>query len=476
MGRRPAAEASGQWVKNMSEKSRTVKQGNRNDLTTGTVWKKLLVFFVPIAAGTIIQQLYNAVDGLILGRFVGTSALAAVGGSSAQIINVLVGFFVAMTAGASVVIGQIYGAGRREDLDRAIGNAVAGLGVLGILLMTFGLIASPALLRMLQTPEETMEGAILYLRIYFLGVPFVMILNMESSILRALGDSVHPFLYMVAGCLLNIALDALFVIAFGWGVAGVAVATVLAQVLNTMLLTRRLMRGEEEYRLGLRNLKLKGVYLINMLRLGVPSGLQSSMYSVSNMIIQVAVNSLGTVVVASWAMSGKTDGIFWAISNALGAAITSFIAQNHGAGRTDRVRACVRQGLIMGYLVTGVVSTLLMLAAAIPMLRILTTDEAVVRTTYTIMSYFVPFYVTWVLVEVLSAVLRGAGDAVYPVIIIGLGICLFRVIWIFTVFAHFGTLLSLCLSYVVSWVLTSVALLIYYKKGGWMKRHRIIDK
>ena len=459
----------------MREKSRTVKQGNRNDLTTGTVWKKLLVFFVPIAAGTIIQQLYNAVDGLILGRFVGTSALAAVGGSSAQIINVLVGFFVAMTAGASVVIGQIYGAGRREDLDRAIGNAVAGLGVLGILLMTFGLIASPALLRMLQTPEETMEGAILYLRIYFLGVPFVMILNMESSILRALGDSVHPFLYMVAGCLLNIALDALFVIAFGWGVAGVAVATVLAQVLNTMLLTRRLMRGEEEYRLGLRNLKLKGVYLINMLRLGVPSGLQSSMYSVSNMIIQVAVNSLGTVVVASWAMSGKTDGIFWAISNALGAAITSFIAQNHGAGRTDRVRACVRQGLIMGYLVTGVVSTLLMLAA-IPMLRILTTDEAVVRTTYTIMSYFVPFYVTWVLVEVLSAVLRGAGDAVYPVIIIGLGICLFRVIWIFTVFAHFGTLLSLCLSYVVSWVLTSVALLIYYKKGGWMKRHRIIDK
>ena len=459
----------------MSEKIKTGKKVNRNDLTTGIVWKKLLVFFIPIAAGTIIQQLYNAVDGLIVGRFVGTSALAAVGGSSAQIINVLVGFFVAMTAGASVVIGQIYGAGRREDLDRAIGNAVAGLGVVGILLMCFGLITSPALLRMLQTPEETMEGAILYLRIYFLGVPFVMILNMESSILRALGDSLHPFLFMVAGCLLNIALDALFVIAFGWGVAGVAIATVLAQLLNTALLTRRLKRGQEEYRLSLRNLKLKGVYLVNMLRLGVPSGLQSSMYSVSNMIIQVAVNSLGTVVVASWAMSGKTDGIFWAISNALGAAITSFIAQNHGAGRTDRVHACVRQGLIMGFLVTGVVSTLLMLGA-IPMLRILTTDEAVVQTTYTIMSYFVPYYFTWVLVEVLSAVLRGAGDAVYPVIIIGLGICLFRVIWIFTVFAHFGTLLSLCLSYVVSWCLTSVALLIYYRKGGWMKRHRMIDK
>ena len=447
----------------------------RNDLTTGTVWKKLLIFFLPIAAGTIIQQMYNAVDGLIVGRFVGTNALASVGGSSAQIINVLVGFFVAMTAGASVVIGQIYGAGRKEDLDRAIGNAVTGMTLAGLALMIFGLIASPGLLRMLNTPEETLEGAILYLRIYFLGVPFVMILNMESSILRALGDSLHPFLFMVVGCVMNIVLDALFVIVFGWGVAGVAIATVAAQIVNAGLLTRRLNRGTEEYRLSIRNLKLKGVYLINMLRLGIPAGLQSSMYSISNMIIQVAVNSLGTVVVASWAMSGKTDGLYWAVSNALGAAITSFIAQNHGAGRTDRVKQCVRQGLILAFLMTAAVSTGLMLSA-IPLLRILTPDEAVVQTTYQIMSYFMPFYFTWVLVEVLSAVLRGVGDAVYPVIIIGTGICVFRVIWVATVFAHFGTLLSLCLSYTVSWTITSIALVIYYRKGGWMNRRRIVDR
>ena len=448
---------------------------NRNDLTSGAVWKKLLVFFLPIAAGTIIQQFYNAADGLIVGRFVGTNALAAVGGSSAQIINVLVGFFVAMTAGASVVIGQIYGAGRKEDLNRAIGNAVAGLAIAGLALMAIGLVASPGLLRLLNTPEETLEGAVLYLRIYFLGVPFVMILNMESSILRALGDSFHPFLYMVVGCVMNIVLDALFVIVFGWGIAGVAAATVAAQVVNTALLSRRLMKGTTEYRLSFRNLKLKGVYLVNMLKLGIPAGLQSSMYSISNMIIQVAVNSLGTVVVASWAMSGKTDGLYWAVSNAMGAAITSFIAQNHGAGRTDRVKQCVRQGLIMHFLVTAGLSALLMLTG-IPVLRILTPDEAVVQTTYTIMSYFVPFYVTWVLVEVLSAVLRGVGDAVYPVVIIGTGICLFRVIWIATVFASIGTLLSLCLSYVASWTITSIALVIYYRKGGWMNRRRIVDR
>ena len=446
----------------------------QNDLTQGSVWKKLLVFFVPIAAGTIIQQLYNAVDGLIVGRFVGTEALASVGGSSAQIINMLVGFFVAMTAGASVVIGQIFGAGRKEELDQAIGNAFAAMAGIGILLAAVGLIASPGLLRLLRTPAETLEGATLYLRIYFLGVPFVMILNMESGILRALGDSFHPFLYMVAGCVLNILLDMLFVIVFGWGIAGVAIATVAAQLLNAGLLTGQLMRGKDGYRLTFRGMKLKRVYLTNMLHLGVPAGLQASMYSISNTIIQVAVNSLGTLVVASWAMSGKTDGIYWAVSSAMGTAITSFIAQNHGAGRSDRVRQCVRQGLIMDFLVTAGISALLMIFG-IPMLRILTSDEAVVETTYRIMSYFVPFYFTWVLVEVLSAVLRGVGDAVYPVIIIGVGICLFRVVWIATIFAHFGTLLSLCLSYDVSWAITSAALVIYYRKGRWMTRRRIAD-
>lgn len=447
----------------------------KNDLTTGVVWKKLVAFFLPIAAGTIIQQLYNAADGLIVGRFVGTNALAAVGGSSAQIINMLVGFFVAMTAGASVVIGQIYGAGRKDDLNCAIGNAVAALGIAGVGLMIAGLLASPGLLRLLNTPEETLEGAALYLRIYFLGVPFVMVLNMESSILRALGDSFHPFLYMVIGCVMNIVLDILFVIGFGWSIAGVAIATVLAQVVNAGLLTLRLARGTEEYRLTLRDLKLKGVYLVNMLRLGIPAGLQSSMYTVSNTIIQVAVNSLGTVVVASWAMSGKTDGLYWAVSSAMGAAITSFIAQNYGAGRMDRVKQCVRQGLIMAFAVTLTVSAGLMLSA-IPVLRILTPDEEVVQTTYTIMSYFVPFYFTWVLVEVFSAVLRGVGDALVPVLLIGVGICLFRILWILTVFAHFGTLFSLCLSYTVSWTITSIALTVYYKKGGWMKRRRIVDR
>ena len=446
---------------------------DRKDLTQGVVWKKLLIFFLPIAAGTCIQQLYNAVDGLIVGRFVGTIALAAVGGSAAQIINLLIGFFVATTAGASVVIAQVYGAARDEDVRLAAGNALAVFALLGLVLMAFGLVATPAMLRLLHTPEDTMEASILYLRIYFLGVPFVLILNMESNMLRSVGDSFSPFLYMVAGCVSNIVLDAVFVLLFHWGVAGVAIATVLAQVLNMGLLTWKLLRTQESYRLSFRDMKLRGVYLRNMMRLGVPSGLQSSMYAVSNMIIQVGVNSLGTIVVASWAMTGKTDGIFWAVSNALGAAITSFIGQNLGAGRQDRVKLCVKQGLILAFSVTVSLSALIMLLGR-PLLHILTEDQAVIDTTYQIMTYFVPFYFTWTLIEVLSAVLRGAGDAVRPVVIIGLGICLLRILWILTLFQWFHTLLVLSLCYVVSWVVTSTAMTIYYRRGRWMQRANVI--
>ena len=449
---------------------------SNKDLTSGTVWKRLLLFFLPIAAGTCIQQLYNAVDGLIVGRFVGTVALAAVGGSSSQVINVLIGFFVAVTAGASVVIAQIYGAGRTEDVRIAAGNAIAVFALLGFLLMALGLVASPAMLRLMQTPEDTLPASILYLRIYFLGVPFILVLNMESNMLRSVGDSFSPFLFMVVGCISNIILDVVFVVFFHWGVAGVAIATVAAQIINMLLLTRRLIRTDEPYRLSFRELKLKGVYLSNMFRLGIPAGLQNTMYGVANMIIQVGVNSLGTVVVASWAMTAKVDGVFWAVSNALGAAITSFVGQNLGARRMDRVQLCVRQGLILAFSITIGLSGLIMLAAK-PLLHLLTKDPAVISTTWEMLLYFVPFYFTWTLIEVLSAVLRGSGDAVRPVVIIAIGICLFRILWICTVFRWFHTVPILCLTYVASWTLTSIMILIYFVRSDWRDRtKRILDK
>ncbi len=440
----------------------------RRDLTSGTVWKKLLIFFLPIAAGTCIQQLYNAVDGMVVGRFVGTAALAAVGGSAAQIINLLIGFFVAVTTGSSVLIAQIFGAGRYEDIKKASGSALMMCLIMGLTLTVFGLLASPAILRLLKTPADTLAGSVLYLRIYFLGVPFILILNMESNMLRAVGDSMSPFLFMVTSCVCNIILDILFVVFFHWGIAGVATATVIAQILNAVLLTAKLFRPGSEYGLELSDLSLKKQFISGMLRIGIPSGLQASLFSISNMVIQVGVNTLGTIVVASWAMTSKVDGVYWAVSNALGAAITSFIGQNIGAGNYARVKQCIRQGMLLSVGITVFISSLLMLLGR-PLLRILTTDADVISTTYTMMTYFVPYYFTWTLIEVISAVLRGAGDAVKPVIIIGIGICLFRIVWIITVFAAVPTVLVLSLSYVTSWVITGIALFIYYRRGSWLE-------
>ena len=249
--------------------------------------------------------------------------------------------------------------------------------------------------------------------------------------------------------------------------------TDILQVVNMGLLTLKLLRTKERYRLSLKSLKLNGVYLANMLRLGIPSGLQSSMYAVSNMIIQIGVNSLGTIVVASWAMTSKTDGVFWAVSNALGAAITSFIGQNMGAGKTDRVKTCVRQSMILALGISVGLSALILLSGK-PLLHILTKDPEVISTTFEMMTYFVPFYFTWAVIEVLSAVLRGAGDAIRPVIIIGIGVCLLRVVWIFTIFQRFHTLPVLCWCYAVSWVITGAAMAIYFRKGTWLDRSRRI--
>ena len=242
-----------------------------------------------------------------------------------------------------------------------------------------------------------------------------------------------------------------------------------------LLLTQKLMRTEEPYRLSVRELQFKGAYLASMFRLGIPSGLQNTMYGISNLIVQIGINSLGTVVVASWAMTTKIDGVFWAVSNALGAAITSFVGQNLGAGKEDRVKLCVKQGLILGFGITVVLSTLIMLVAR-PLLHILTKDPAVISTTWEMLWYFVPFYFTWTLIEILSAVLRGSGDAVRPVVIIGLGICSFRILWMVTIFRIIHTLPVLCLTYLCSWTLTSIIILVYFRRSDWLNRsRRILD-
>ena len=446
----------------------------RNQLTEGPIVKKLVTFFLPIAAGTLFQQLYNAVDAFVVGKFVGTAALAAVGGSPAILSNLIIGFFVALTGGAAVVIAQLYGAQEYDRVSTAMAVsyrlcAILGLGM-GILVCLF----SPQLLTLLKTPADTFDQALLYQRIYFLGAVFLLLFNMGSGILRAIGDARFPFLCLFVGCGLNIVLDVLFVILFAWGVMGVAVATVLSQGVAALLVTVKLLTLKGPFRLQFRIGGDRSL-LKRMLRIGIPSGVQSSMYGLSNLLLQVGVNTLGTVVVASWAMSGKVDGAYWAITSAFGSALTTFVGQNYGAGKIERIRDSAKRGFLLMSCLTLAVSGILLLAAR-PLLRLLTNDPAVIDTTWYIILLFVPFYILWVPIEVFSGVLRGVGDVLTPSLILAGGICGFRILWLFTAFRFSPTLLTLCVCYPLSWVVTDVAIHLYFRRSPVMTRAiRVID-
>lgn len=438
------------------------------DLTTGSIAKKLVLFFIPIAVGTLFQQLYNTVDAMVVGKFVGTEALAAVGGSAAQIIGLFIGFFVALTGGASAVIAQLSGARQEEEVSKAVHSAFSFSILAGILLMIVGIPMTPTVLRWMQTPADTMEQSILYLQIYFSGSVFMLLFNMGSSILQAIGDSKHPLYYLIACCFCNIVLDLVFVIGFKMGIAGVACATVLSQLLSCILVMQRFFRTKTFYRLTLSHLRIHSGITKKMLLIGIPSGLQASMYSISNLIIQVAINSLMTVAVAAWSVSSKVDGLHSAITTALGVAVMGFVGQNYGAGKEDRVRETLRVARRIFFPVTVVLSAIVLLFSAYG-LHIFNDDPAVIATTQRIMLYFAPFYVIWTFIEILTGSLRGIGDAVVPLIITVVGICVFRLLWVATIFPVFHVIDGLCVCYPISWAVTALALYIYYRRQGWHK-------
>lgn len=438
-------------------------KAKKGDLTGGSIGKSLIFFFIPILAGTWFQQLYNAVDAAIVGRFVGHEALAAVGGSVATILNLFIGFFVALSTGASVVISHIFGA-RNEDgeLAKATGTATAFSLIFGLGCSVVCFILAPKMLEWMKTPAETISDALVYLRLSFSATAVVLLLNTESAVLRAVGDSTRPFVFMAISCVINIALDLLFVAHLGMGVRGAALATVISQCVNCLLLTLTLFTSKQPYALKFKNIRLHRSVFKRMMRIGLPSGLEASMYSVSNIVMQVAVNALGTVVVASWSLAGKLDGFYWAMAQAANAAVVSFVGQNYGAGRMDRVRSSVKTALRLFSVLTLVMSALLIASAPIA-LKLFTTDKSVLSTTYTVMLYFVPFYFIWSAIEVLSGTLRGMGDT-KPVLITGVGICFFRILWVLIAYRIFPTLFCVSISYIISWTLTLLAMIFYYKK------------
>ena len=447
-----------------------VKKTAANGITEGVIWKQLLLFFFPILLGSFFQQMYNTVDTIIVGQFAGKLALAAVG-STGSFVNLLFGFFVGIASGATVILAQQVGARNDKGIHDAVHTGIA-MAVLGGLAVTaLGILIAPLMMKLINVPENIFDDALTYLRIFFAGMVASVVYNVGAGILRALGDSRRPLYFLIAGCLINVALDLLFVAIIPMGVAGAALATILSQIISAVMVVVCLMRRADASRLILREIRIVGSILRDILYIGIPGGLQSVMYNISNLIIMSSVNSFGSDTVAAWTAQGRMDGIIWLVMGAFGTAITTFVGQNFGAQRYDRMRQSTRTCMVMAVGTIIVVSGCLMLFCR-PLLRLFTSDEAVLDIGRTIVMTICPTYVAYVAVEILAGTIRGTGEAIKPVIIIAICTCLFRVIWMM-VCKYLGLgIQAVTLAYGSSWALTSVVFIVYYLRGNWL-RNRI---
>lgn len=437
------------------------------DITQGVIWKQLLAFFFPLWLGTFFQQLYNTVDTVVVGRYVGTTALAAVG-STGVIANLTVGIFTGLSSGAVVAIAQKYGARMEEDVRKSVHTAMLLSVIIGAIFSVAGYVLTPWALEAMDTTEDALPGAILYLQIYFLGMIPNVIYNMGTGVLRAVGDARRPLYFLIAASVCNIILDLLLVVVFHLGILGVAVATVCSQVLSAILVILSLMSVKGEcFRLIPRQLRFHAEPFKAIMIIGIPTALQSVMYSFSNIVIQAAINSFGTDAVAAWTAYGKMDILFWMTLTAMSQALTTFTGQNYGAGKYDRLKEGVRVSLAMTAGFTVVISTVMVLLAR-PILSFFTPDPDVLEIGVGMVQFLAPWYITYILVELLPGAIRGAGKSMVPMLISVVGVCGLRLLWLFTAVPAWHTIETVELSYPITWVVTSIAIFIYYRFGKWL--------
>lgn len=382
------------------------------------------------------------------------------GGSSAQIISLVVGFFTGLSAGATVIISQHFGAKNREELQKALHTAYAFSLAGGLAAGVLGILATPSVLRLMNTPKELMKDSITYVCIYFAGLLFIFIYNMGSAILRAIGDSKRPLYYLITCCVINIVLDLLFVLVFRMGVTGVAVATLLAQAVSAALVTWALLFRTEGLQLKPREIKIHRDILAGMLKIGLPTGIQACMYSISNIIVQTSLNAFGVDTMAAWAAFGKIDSIFWMINSAFGIAATTFVGQNFGAGKWERVRKGTRECLCMALFTAAVLSVGLMAAGRF-LFGIFSSDAGVVEIGLRMMRIISPAYVLFVFIEIYSGALRAQGYVMVTTILTLVGICLLRIAWV-TLLVPDGTLEQIVACYPVTWIISAAGMIAYY--------------
>lgn len=438
-----------------------------SSLTDGPIWKGLMLFAIPIMLSNLLQQMYNTIDSAVVGIWAGSEALAAVG-STGALINLLVGFFLGISTGAGVIYATYFGAGDEKNLRRVIDNSLI-LGVAaGVILTVVGIVFSPQLLRLMNTPDDVMDLAVTYLRIYFSGIIVMLIYNIGAGLIRAGGDSRRPLYYLVISGVLNLVLDILFVAGFGMGVAGAAWATVISQACSAVLCTIHMMRFPEGYRLRLRSIRFSRETSVQIIKLALPCGIQSSMFNIANLLVQVKINDFGSVAMAGVAAYSKIDGFIYTPTQAISLAVSTYVGQNIGAGKPERVRRGVGSAVVT-VLCTSITLGGIVLLFGRYFLRLFTTDEAVVEFGLQIMYVMASTSWTFAPADVLSGAMRGAGAATQVTVINALCICLFRILFLTFILPFNNTISFVYMVYPLSWLLCTACIVLYYWKGKWMK-------
>ena len=440
------------------------------DMTRGPLLSRLLLFALPLICSGILQLLFNAADIVVVGRFAGSHAMAAVGATS-SLISLLVNFFIGISVGANVLVARFCGANDFDDAQETVQTALITAVAGGVILVVAGVCLARPMLEWMATPPEVLDQAVLYMRIYFIGMPATMLYNFGAAILRAVGDTRRPLYFLLLSGVVNVICNLFFVIVLGMGVAGVATATVIAQVISATLIVLCLMRVDGMCNVNLKRMHFHGDKFARIMQVGLPAGLQSVIFNISNVLIQSSINSFGAIVVAGNTAASNIEGFVYTSMNALYQTSLSFTSQNLGAKKYHRIDKVLVRCLIMVILIGVVMGNGVHLLGQ-SLLGIYSTDAEVISYGMMRLGVVSVTYFLCGMMDVVAGSVRGLGYSILPMLVSLAGACLFRIIWIFTIFQWQHTLFSLYVSYPISWALTICAHLVCY----FVVRRRVFPK
>lgn len=455
------------------QKSLAKKNKNTLLMTQGNIWKLLITFSIPLIIGNLLQQMYNTADSIIVGNFVGSNGLAAVGSGTA-LINLIIAFAQGASVGAGVVVSQYIGADKKDKIKISVHTSICISIILGLILSLLGIFASPSLLIMMKTPKVVLKSSILYLQIYCGGLIFNVIYNMATGILNAAGNSKKPLVYLAIASFTNIILDLLFIKIFKLGVMGAAIATDISQAISCILAIGYLLKVKSDYKLYIKDLKINKETAVKIIKIGLPTAIQNMVISFSNVLVQSSVNAYGATAMAGYAAYLKIDGFNILPVLSISMAVTTFTGQNVGANRLDRVKKGMYSSLIMVLVYTVFIGAVLLIFSH-QVFGLFTHSAQVIMYGQLAMKYFCPYYFLLGILNVLAGTVRGAGKGIPPMIILLFSMCIFRILWIKIALPFYSSIDGVFILYPISWLVGAILMILYTKFGKWLP-HKQMEK